>query len=100
MKDDALQRPLRLELHIDGMLAVHARHAVYTALAGVRGVRRADVELGRAEVELASEPGAEASAEAVVAQAEPLLREALEVAGCSLRALRLLPRTLPTWDGP
>ena len=36
---------------ISGMLAVHAKRAVFTALAGVEGVRTADVELGRAVVE-------------------------------------------------
>ena len=38
-------------LTISGMMAVHARRAVFTALAGVPGVASAEVELGRAVVE-------------------------------------------------
>jgi copper chaperone CopZ len=38
-------------LTISGMIAVHAKRAVFTALAGVAGVRSAEVELGRAVVE-------------------------------------------------
>ena len=38
-------------LRIGGMLAVHARRAVFTALAGVEGILSADVELGRAVIE-------------------------------------------------
>lgn len=38
-------------LTISGMIAVHAKRAVFTALAGVEGVKSADVELGRAVVE-------------------------------------------------
>lgn len=36
---------------IQGMLAVHAAHAVYTALAGVDGIITADVKVGRATIE-------------------------------------------------
>ena len=36
---------------IEGMLAVHAAHAVYTALAGVDGILTADVKVGRATIE-------------------------------------------------
>lgn len=38
-------------LRIAGMRAVHARRAVFTALAGVEGIVAADVELGRAVIE-------------------------------------------------
>lgn len=38
-------------LTIDGMTAVHAVRAVYTAFAGVPGIVRADVTLGGATVE-------------------------------------------------
>jgi copper chaperone CopZ len=75
---------MRVELTIEGMLAVHARHAVYTALSGVEGIVRAEVELGRAVVE---HDGA-ASAEA--------LRAAVAAAGCAVSAMRELPRALPT----
>ena len=36
---------------IEGMLAVHAARAVFTALAGVEGIITADVKLGRAVIE-------------------------------------------------
>ena len=36
---------------IRGMRSVHCVRAVFTALAGVEGVSRADVSLGRAEIE-------------------------------------------------
>jgi copper chaperone CopZ len=38
-------------LTISGMRAVHAVRAVFTTLAGVEGIARADVSLGRAVVE-------------------------------------------------
>lgn len=38
-------------LELGGMVAVHAVRAVFTALAGVDGVRGAEVKLGSAEVE-------------------------------------------------
>ena len=39
---------MRLRLVIEGMLSVHAKRAVFTALAGVHGVHHADVEIGGA----------------------------------------------------
>jgi copper chaperone CopZ len=36
---------------IAGMLSVHSVRAVYTALAGIEGITRADVALGRATIE-------------------------------------------------
>ena len=38
-------------LQIDGMLSVHAVRAVYTAFAGVPGIRTCEVSLGGAVVE-------------------------------------------------
>jgi copper chaperone CopZ len=38
-------------LTISGMVAVHSKRAVFTALSGVPGVASAEVELGRAVVE-------------------------------------------------
>lgn len=96
MKDDTSSRVLRLEIFIDGMLAVHAKQAVYTALAGVEGVRRAEVELGRAELELASPPAAGASVAELGDAARRQLAEAVELAGCEIREIRVLPRSLPT----
>lgn len=74
---------MRLELLIDGMVAVHARHAVFQALAAVEGITRAEVELGRAELEIHAEPD------------EAALRDAIAAVGCSVRAMRRLPTTLP-----
>jgi len=61
VRADGLPRRLRCALPsgvrittsvtIDGMLAVHAAHAVYTALAGVEGIITADVKVGRATIE-------------------------------------------------
>lgn len=106
MKDATPSRVLRLEVLIDGMVAVHAKQAVYTALAGVDGVRAALVELGRVEIELQAQPGLPDSAEAAAADAATLsgfshaarqqLAEAVALAGCSIREIRLLPRQLPT----
>jgi hypothetical protein len=79
---------MRFEVIIDGMLAVHAKHAVFTALAAVEGLRRADVELGRAELELSA--GAEPDA---VCRA---VSEAVEAAGFRVGSIRSLARTLPT----
>ena len=69
---------------IDGMLAVHAKHAVFMALAAVEGITRAEVELGRAELTLAEG----------VSQAA--IRAAIADAGFAVTAIRILPRTLPT----
>lgn len=73
---------MRLELLIDGMVAVHARHAVFAALSGVEGIVRAEVELGRVVLEVT-----EAREEEIVA--------AVEGVGFSVREVRRLPRTLP-----
>ena len=75
---------VRVELTISGMLAVHARHAVFTALSGVEGIIRAEVDLGRAVVEHDGRVSATA------------LREAVTAAGCEVEAVRELPRSLPT----
>ncbi|MEX2182207.1 MAG: hypothetical protein WD771_09210 [Gemmatimonadaceae bacterium] len=79
---------MRLEVLVDGMLAVHARHALFTALGAVSGLVRAEVELGRVEVELAPEAAREAVEAGVRAAAEGL--------GFRVTAVRALPRALPT----
>lgn len=55
-------------LTISGMVAVHSKRAVYTALSGVPGVTTAEVELGRAVVEhdASTTPAALADAVALV----------------------------------
>ena len=75
---------MRFEVLIDGMLAVHARNAVFTALAAVDGITNAEVELGRAEL---SHDGR---------ATEAAIRSAIEAAGFRVRAVRALPRELPT----
>lgn len=46
-----LRRYMLTVLRLDGMIAVHSVRAVFTALAGVDGVKQADVKLGHAEIE-------------------------------------------------
>lgn len=74
---------MRFEVLIDGMLAVHAKHAVFMALTAVEGITHAEVDLGRAE--LTHDGRATESA----------IRAAIEAAGYAVRTLRPLPRTLP-----
>ena len=71
---------MRLRVTVEGMIAVHAKRALFTALAGVSGVHSAEVEMGSAVVEC--ERGA-----------EPAVRQAIEEAGFSVTALT---RELPT----
>lgn len=79
---------MRLEVTIEGMTAVHARHAVFTALAGVPGLTGAEVELGRAVVEAAT-PADEAGLRTALA-------EVIAAAGFRVTGTRVLPRALPT----
>lgn len=74
-------------LTISGMVAIHAKRAVFTALAGVPGVRSADVELGRAVVEHDPETSQAALADAVA------------LAGCEVTAVRT-ERRLPLSEPP
>ena len=76
--------PMRMACAISGMVAVHAKQAVFTALAGVPGIVRAEVELGQAEVWCA--PGFRLEA----------LREAVEAVGCQVTGVRYLRDDLPT----
>ena len=70
-------------LTISGMAAVHAVRAVFTALAGVEGITRADVSLGRAVVEHDG-------------RATPaLLRQAVEIAGFEVEEVVEERRRLP-----
>ena len=81
--DTALRFPLMVSiLTISGMVAVHAKRAVFTALAGVPGVASADVELGRAVVEHDARTTPDALADAVA------------IAGCEVVDIRI-ERRLP-----
>jgi copper chaperone CopZ len=78
---------MRLELNIDGMASVHAKHGVFTALAGVPGVLRAEVELGRAALEVDDA--------ADLATIEVQLREATDLVGYQVKEIRRAPKSLP-----
>ena len=65
------------------MKTVHCVRAVFQALAGVPGITRADVSVGRAEVDIAGE----------VTTAQ--LASAVDLAGYRLREVSTAPRTLP-----
>jgi copper chaperone CopZ len=69
---------------IGGMRSAHCVRAVFTALAGVPGISRADVQLGRAEIEHDGRA------------AEDVLRDAIAVAGYELlETTEERQRTLP-----
>jgi len=76
--DGALPSGVRIttSVAIEGMLAVHAARAVYTALAGVEGIVAADVKMGRATIE----HDGRASHERIIA--------AIESAGCRVTEIR------------
>ena len=74
---------MRLEILINGMVSVHAKSAVFQALTAVEGIARAEVELGRVELELDGEPN------------EGALRDVIESLGFTVRVIRRLPRALP-----
>ncbi|MBA3854972.1 MAG: hypothetical protein C0503_11180 [Gemmatimonas sp.] len=80
---------MRLELLISGMLSVHAKQAIFAALAGVDGVTRAEVELGRVELDVAR-------TETELAALDAELRAAIEAVGFRVTALRRVARQLPT----
>ena len=70
-------------LIIDGMKTVHCVRAVFQALAGVPGLRAADVSMGRAVLLIDG------------ALNEPALREALSALGYAVRSVSPLGRALP-----
>ena len=72
-------------LTISGMVAVHAKRAVFTALAGVPGVLSAEVDIGRAVVEHDASTTADA------------LKAAIVLAGCEVTSVRI-ERRLPLTD--
>jgi copper chaperone CopZ len=81
------RQPLRFAgmvsvLTISGMVAVHSKRAVFTALSGVPGVISADVEMGRAVVEHDVATTADAMASAVA------------IVGCEVTSVRV-ERRLP-----
>lgn len=86
---------MRIQVAIGGMLAVHAKQAVFTALGAVEGITRAEVELGRATLELdvrATEPTTRA---ATIAAMIVSIKAAIEATGYEVESVTTLPRTLP-----
>ena len=73
-------------LRISGMVAVHSKRAVFTALSGVAGVVSAEVEMGRAVVEHDASTTADS------------LRAAVALAGCEVTSISI-ERRLPL-SGP
>jgi copper chaperone CopZ len=74
---------MRIQVTIEGMIAVHAKHAVFTALAAVDGITHCDVELGRAVLEHDGRA------------TEVAIRAAVAAAGFEVSACTALPSTLP-----
>ncbi len=78
---------MKVLAEISGMRTVHCVRAVFQAMGGVPGVMRADVSLGRVELDATSE----ASSESVHAALEPL--------GYRLESWRVQSRALSTLPG-
>ncbi len=73
----------RIHVQLDGLVAVHAVRAVWTALGAVPGVLSADVNMQGAVLEVEGELDRAA------------LDVALDAAGVSIRSLRVEGRVLP-----
>ncbi|WP_411280378.1 heavy metal-binding protein [Gemmatimonas sp.] len=73
----------RIHVQLDGLVAVHAVRAVWTALGAVPGVLRAEVTMQGAVLEVEGELDRAA------------LDTALDAAGVSVRSLRVEARVLP-----
>jgi copper chaperone CopZ len=71
-------------LRIGGMLAVHAKRALFTALSGVEGILAAQIELGSAVIEHDGRA------------TEARLREAVALAGLEVEEIVEERRRLPT----
>jgi copper chaperone CopZ len=66
---------MRFRVLIKGMLSVHAKRAVFTALAGIDGVRHAEVQVGSAVVD------------ADVSVGEDVVRAAIEELGLRVTSI-------------
>jgi hypothetical protein len=85
---------MRIEVLIDGMVSVHAKHAVFAALAGVPGVARAEVDLGRAILHISGD-AAPVTGQGAGSELEGAIRASVETAGFNLRGIVVLGRELP-----
>jgi copper chaperone CopZ len=74
---------MRTTASIDGMTCAHCVRAVFTSLAGVEGIDRADVSIGRAVIEH----------DGTVTPEE--IRDAIKVAGYDVKDIKIDGRTLP-----
>ena len=74
---------MRTTAAISGMTCAHCVRAVFTSLAGVEGIRRADVSIGRAVIEH----------DGTVTPEE--IRDAIKVAGYDVKDIKIDGRTLP-----
>jgi copper chaperone CopZ len=68
---------------VSGMTCAHCIRAVFTSLAGVEGIKRADVTIGQAVIEH----------DGTVTPEE--IRDAIAVAGYTVGAIKVDRRTLP-----
>jgi copper chaperone len=75
--------PVQTTAFISGMTCAHCVRAVFTALAGVPGIERADVSIGRAVIEH----------DGTVAPED--IRAAVAVAGYTVGDIKIDGRTLP-----
>ncbi|MDQ8158422.1 MAG: heavy metal-binding protein [Gemmatimonadota bacterium] len=73
----------RIHVHLDGLVAVHAVRAVWTALAAVPGIVGAEVTMAGAVLEVEG------------ALDRAALDAALDAAGVTVRALHVEARVLP-----
>ncbi len=74
---------MRTTAAISGMTCAHCVRAVFTSLAGVEGIHRADVSIGRAVIEH----------DGTVTPEE--IRDAIKVAGYQVKDIKVDGRTLP-----
>ncbi len=73
----------RIHVQLDGLVAVHAVRAVWTALGAVPGVLSAEVSMQGAVLEVEGELD------------RPALDAAFDAAGVSVRSIRVEARVLP-----
>jgi copper chaperone CopZ len=74
---------MRTTASISGMTCAHCVRAVFTSLAGVEGINRADVSIGRAVIEH----------DGTVTPEQ--IRDAVKVAGYDVKDFKIDGRTLP-----
>jgi len=83
MREDPYFWGMLTHVRVDGMTCQHCVRAVFTALAGVEGIDRADVRIGSIDV----------AHDGTVTIDQ--IRDAVELAGYSLRAAETNRRALP-----